>query len=275
MLGTTNITGNTVKKGSDSSDNNLCLRSDYTVALSDSGGGTLSTSSKIGVAIEKTVTSSSLLFATSATSAMASCFTSDDSSYNVAYGSSGTLSLAVDNQKQITLSSSTPSIRITPEGYYTPQTSTTLNSFTGTYVLTGSYTGTSSSKNPDVVFENTSTERKTIKVKIKDLSLKAYSWCSLGLLEGNGPMDIYITAEGTNSLQGYNHPAFNTNSDKVQGSNMYLNVKSGSTLLGASYTGTVSQRVAAEGINFYFNGTLLTSEQKAKNTTFTSTGYTQ
>ena len=275
LLGTTNITGNTVKKGSDSSDNNLCLRSDYTVALSDSGGGTLSTSSKIGVAIEKTVTSSSLLFATSATSAMASCFTSDDSSYNVAYGSSGTLSLAVDNQKQITLSSSTPSIRITPEGYYTPQTSTTLNSFTGTYVLTGSYTGTSSSKNPDVVFENTSTERKTIKVKIKDLSLKAYSWCSLGLLEGNGPMDIYITAEGTNSLQGYNHPAFNTNSDKVQGSNMYLNVKSGSTLLGASYTGTVSQRVAAEGINFYFNGTLLTSEQKAKNTTFTSTGYTQ
>ena len=275
LLGTTNITGNTVKKGSDSSDNNLCLRSDYTVALSDSGGGTLSTSSKIGVAIEKTVTSSSLLFATSATSAMASCFTSDDSSYNVAYGSDGTLSLAVDNQKQITLSSSTPSIRITPEGYYTPQNSTTLNSFTGTYVLTGSYTGTSSSKNPDVVFENTSTERKTIKVKIKDLSLKAYSWCSLGLLEGNGPMDIYITAEGTNSLQGYNHPAFNTNSDKVQGSNMYLNVKSGSTLLGASYTGTVSQRVAAEGINFYFNGTLLTSEQKAKNTTFTSTGYTQ
>ena len=272
LIGTMNITENTA---SDSSNNNLYLDNGCTVALS-SGSKSLSTSSKIGITTETTPTSStSVKFATGATSAMASCFTSDDSSYSVAYGSDGTLSLAVDNQKQITLSSSTPSIRITPEGYYTPQNSTTLNSFTGTYVLTGSYTGTSSSKNPDVVFENTSTERKTIKVKIKDLSLKAYSWCSLGLLEGNGPMDIYITAEGTNSLQGYNHPAFNTNSDKVQGSNMYLNVKSGSTLLGASYTGTVSQRVAAEGINFYFNGTLLTSEQKAKNTTFTSTGYTQ
>ena len=272
LIGTMNITENTA---SDSSNNNLYLDNGCTVALS-SGSKSLSTSSKIGITTETTPTSStSVKFATGATSAMASCFTPDNSSYSVAYGSDGTLSLAVDNQKQITLSSSTPSIRITPEGYYTPQNSTTLNSFTGTYVLTGSYTGTSSSKNPDVVFENTSTERKTIKVKIKDLSLKAYSWCSLGLLEGNGPMDIYITAEGTNSLQGYNHPAFNTNSDKVQGSNMYLNVKSGSTLLGASYTGTVSQRVAAEGINFYFNGTLLTSEQKAKNTTFTSTGYTQ
>ena len=271
LIGTMNITENTA---SDSSNNNLYLDNGCTVALS-SGSKSLSTSSKIGITTETTPTSStSVKFATGATSAMASCFTPDNSSYSVAYGSDGTLSLAVDNQKQITLSSSTPSIRITPEGYYTPQNSTTLNSFTGTYVLTGSYTGTSSS-NCDVVFENTSTERKTIKVKIKDLSLKAYSWCSLGLLEGNGPMDIYITAEGTNSLQGYNHPAFNTNSDKVQGSNMYLNVKSGSTLLGASYTGTVSQRVAAEGINFYFNGTLLTSEQKAKNTTFTSTGYTQ
>lgn len=140
--------------------------------------------------------------------------------------------------------------------------------------MTGSYTGTSSSKNPDVVFENTSTERKTIKVKIKDLSLEAYRWCSLGMLEGNGPMDIYITAEGTNSLQGYNHPAFNINSDKVQGSNMYLNVKSGSTLLGSTNK-EAPRRVAADGINFYFNGTLLTSEQKNKNTTFTSTGYTQ
>ena len=276
LLGTMNITGNTAKKGSDSSDNNLYLGGRFKITLSDGSGNALSTSSQIGVTTNTAPTSStSVKFATGATSAMASCFTPDNSSYSVAYGSDGTLSLAVDNQKQITLSSSTPSIRITPEGYYTPQNSTTLNSFTGTYVLTGSYTGTSSSKNPDVVFENTSTERKTIKVKIKDLSLKAYSWCSLGLLEGNGPMDIYITAEGTNSLQGYNHPAFNTNSDKVQGSNMYLNVKSGSTLLGASYTGTVSQRVAAEGINFYFNGTLLTSEQKAKNTTFTSTGYTQ
>ena len=94
------------------------------------------------------------------------------------------------------------------------------------------------------------------------------------MLEGNGPMDIYITAEGTNSLQGYNHPAFNINSDKVQGSNMYLNVKSGSTLLGST-NGEATRRVAADSINFYFNGTLLTSEQKNKNTTFTSTGYTQ
>ena len=274
LLGTMNITGNTVKKGSTSSDNNLYLSSGKTVALS-SGSKSLSMSSKIGVTTATAPTEGTdVQFATGATSAMASCFTPDDSSYNVAYGSSGTLSLVVDNQKQITLSSSTPSIRITPEGYYTPQNSTTLNSFTGTYVLTGSYTGTSSSKNPDVVFENTSTERKTIKVKIKNLSLKAYSWCSLGLLKGNGPMDIYITAEGTNSLQGYNHPAFNTNGDKVQGSNMYLNVKSGSTLLGSTNKEAPS-RVAADGINFYFNGTLLTSEQKNKNTKFTSTGYTQ
>ena len=275
LLGTMNITGNTAKKGSDSSDNNLYLGGRFKITLSDGSGNKLSTSSQIGVTTNATPTSSTpVQFATGATSAMASCFTPDNSSYNVVYGSGGTLSLAVDNQKQITLSSSTPSIRITPEGYYTPQTSTTLNSFTGTYVLTGSYTGTSSS-NCDVVFENTSTERKTIKVKIKDLSLKAYSWCSLGLLKGNGPMDIYITAEGTNSLQGYNHPAFNTNSDKVQGSNMYLNVKSGSTLLGASYTSSMTSRVAASSINFYFNGTLLTDEQKAKNTTFTPTGYTQ
>ena len=274
LLGTMNIVGNTAKVGSDSSDNNLQSYSTKTVALS-SGSKYLSTSSNIGVTTgTKPTSGNSIKFATGATSAMASCFTPDDSSYNVAYGSSGTLSLAVDNERQITLSSSTPSIRITPEGYYTPQTSTTLNSFTGTYVLTGSYKGTSSSKNPDVVFENTSTERKTIKVKIKDLSLEAYTWCSLGLLEGNGPMDIYITAEGTNSLQGYNHPAFNINSDKVQGSNMYLNVKSGSTLLGSTNK-EAPRRVAADGINFYFNGTLLTSEQKNKNTTFTSTGYTQ
>ena len=274
MLGTMNITGNTAKKISNVSDNNLYLSSGKTVALS-SGSKSLSTSSNIGVTTYEIPTASTpAQFATGATSAMASCFTPDNSSYSVVYGSGGTLSLAVDNQKQITLSSSTPSIRITPEGYYTPQTSTTLNSFTGTYVLTGSYKGTSSSKNPDVVFENTSTERKTIKVKIKDLSLEAYTWCSLGLLEGNGPMDIYITAEGTNSLQGYNHPAFNINSDKVQGSNMYLNVKSGSTLLGSTNK-EAPRRVAADGINFYFNGTLLTSEQKNKNTTFTSTGYTQ
>ena len=279
LLGTMNITGNTATVGSNSSESNLMagiasLNVDSIVSLSN-GSESLSTSSKIGVATGVTPTADTpVQFATGATSAMASCFTPDNSSYNVVYGSSGTLSLAVNNEKQITLSSSTPSIRITPEGYYTPQTSTTLNSFTGTYVLTGSYTGTSSS-NCDVVFENTSTERKTIKVKIKDLSLKAYSWCSLGLLKGNGPMDIYITAEGTNSLQGYNHPAFNTNSDKVQGSNMYLNVKSGSTLLGASYTSSMTSRVAASSINFYFNGTLLTDEQKAKNTTFTPTGYTQ
>ena len=275
LLGTMNITGNTANNGSDSSDNNLYLGGRFKITLSDGSGNKLSTSSQIGVTTNATPTSSTpVQFATGATSAMASCFTPDNSSYSVVYGSGGTLSLAVDNQKQITLSSSTPSIRITPEGYYTPQTSTTLNSFTGTYVLTGSYKGTSSSKNPDVVFENTSTERKTIKVKIKDLSLEAYTWCSLGLLEGNGPMDIYITAEGTNSLQGYNHPAFNTNSDKVQGSNMYLNVKSGSTLLGSTNK-EAPRRVAADGINFYFNGTLLTSEQKNKNTTFTSTGYTQ
>ena len=269
MLGTMTITDNSANSGSD-----VYLSNGYTLALS-SGSESLSTNSKIGVRTSTDPTdTTNVKFATGATADMADCFTSNAGSVYKAVYEGGNLYFEVYNEKQITLSSSTPSIRITPEGYYTPQTSTTLNSFTGTYVLTGSYKGTSSSKNPDVVFENTSTERKTIKVKIKDLSLEAYTWCSLGLLEGNGPMDIYITAEGTNSLQGYNHPAFNINSDKVQGSNMYLNVKSGSTLLGSTNK-EAPRRVAADGINFYFNGTLLTSEQKNKNTTFTSTGYTQ
>ena len=90
-----NITGNTAKKGSDSSDNNLYLSSGKTVALSDSDGNTLSTNSKIGVTTEKAPTSGNdQKFATGATSAMASCFTSDSSSYKVTYSSSA-LYLAV------------------------------------------------------------------------------------------------------------------------------------------------------------------------------------
>ena len=93
LLGTTNITGNTAKKGSDSSDNNLYLKSGYKVALS-SGSKSLSTSSKIGVTTNPAPTSSTpVQFATGATSAMASCFTPDNSSYKVTYSSSA-LSLA-------------------------------------------------------------------------------------------------------------------------------------------------------------------------------------
>ena len=97
LLGTMNITGNTAKVGSISSDNNLYLQSNYTVALSDSDGNTLSTSSKIGVSTSSAPTSSrSVQFATGATSAMASCFTPDNSSYKVTYrNSDAALSLAV------------------------------------------------------------------------------------------------------------------------------------------------------------------------------------
>ena len=95
LLGTMNITGNTAKKGSNSSDNNLHLRSVKPVALSDSSGNTLSTNSKIGVTTEKAPTSGNdQKFARDATSAMASCFTPDNSSYKVTYSSSA-LSLAV------------------------------------------------------------------------------------------------------------------------------------------------------------------------------------
>ena len=97
LLGTMNITGNTAKVGSISSDNNLYLQSNYTVALSVSDGNTLSTSSKIGVSTSSAPTSSrSVQFATGATSAMASCFTPDNSSYKVTYrNSDAALSLAV------------------------------------------------------------------------------------------------------------------------------------------------------------------------------------
>ena len=89
LLGTTNITGNTVKKGSDSSDNNLYLYSGYTVALSDSNGNKLNTSSQIGVTTGKAPTSGTdVKFATGATEEMKACFTPDDGNYMVKYNSS-------------------------------------------------------------------------------------------------------------------------------------------------------------------------------------------
>ena len=95
LLGTMDITGNTAKVGSTSSDSNLYFYNKKTVALSDRNNNKLSTSSKIGVTTETAPTSSnSIKFAIGATSAMASCFTPDNSSYKVTYSSS-TLYLAV------------------------------------------------------------------------------------------------------------------------------------------------------------------------------------
>ena len=94
ILGSVNITGNTATKKTSTSSNNLYFASSKTVALS-SGSKSLSTSSQIGVTTQTAPTSSTpAKFATGATSAMASCFTSDNSSYKVTYSSSA-LSLAV------------------------------------------------------------------------------------------------------------------------------------------------------------------------------------
>ena len=96
LFGTTNITGNTAKVRSASSNHNFYFGiSGKPVVLSDSSGNTLSTSSKIGITTSKAPTSGNdQKFATDATSAMASCFTPDNSSYKVTYSSSA-LSLAV------------------------------------------------------------------------------------------------------------------------------------------------------------------------------------
>ena len=89
LLGTMNITGNTAIVGSDSSDSNLYFYNKKTVALSDSNGNTLSTSSHIGVTTEVTPTSSnSIKFAIVATEEMKACFTPDDGNYMVKYNSS-------------------------------------------------------------------------------------------------------------------------------------------------------------------------------------------
>ncbi len=85
LLGTMNITGNTAIVGSDSSDSNLYFYNKKTVALSDSNGNTLSTSSHIGVTTEA---SAPVKFAIVATEEMKACFTPDDGNYMVKYNSS-------------------------------------------------------------------------------------------------------------------------------------------------------------------------------------------
>ena len=88
LVGTMNITGNTVKKGSTSSDNNLYLSSGKTVTLS-SGSKSLSMSSNIGVTTKTAPTASTpAKFATNATEEMKACFTADDGNYIVKYNSS-------------------------------------------------------------------------------------------------------------------------------------------------------------------------------------------
>ena len=97
LLGTMNITGNTAKAGSISSDSDLHLNSGYTVALNDGSGGTLSTDSQIGVTTSVAPTTSTpVQFATSATEEMKACFTADNSDYYVDYkGSDNSLYLCV------------------------------------------------------------------------------------------------------------------------------------------------------------------------------------
>ena len=90
LLGTMNITGNTAKVGSTSSSNNLHLASSYKVALSDSNGNKLSTSSKIGVTTGNVPTASTnIQFATGATEAMKACFTPDEAEREVIYENGG------------------------------------------------------------------------------------------------------------------------------------------------------------------------------------------
>ena len=88
LLGTMNVTGNTAKKSSDSSDDNMHFSSGITVALSDGNGKTLSTDSQITVRTGKTPAAGSpVQFATGATEDMKKCFTSENSSYAVRFGS--------------------------------------------------------------------------------------------------------------------------------------------------------------------------------------------
>ena len=90
LLGTMNITGNTVVVGSDSSDDNLYFPSDKIVALSDSNGNKLSTSSQIGVKTYKTPTEGTdVQFSTNATEEMRACFKSDIMGRAVIYKDSG------------------------------------------------------------------------------------------------------------------------------------------------------------------------------------------
>ena len=99
LLGTMNVTGNTAKKSSDSSDDNMYFSSGITVALSDGNGKTLSTDSQITVRTGKTPAEGSpVQFAASATEDMKKCFTSENSSYAVRFGS---------NEKALYLSAST------------------------------------------------------------------------------------------------------------------------------------------------------------------------
>ncbi len=269
LSGVVTVNGNTFGTASD----NLYLVSGGSINTKG-----LKSGSKIGIKSETVPTSSSpvTISKSGEAASSASYFTSDESNYTVVL-KDGVLNLAVleeiivGNTKVFTINSSNPSIKITPDGYYYPSDSSSMTSFTGTYVLTGTFTGTSSST-PSIIFENTYSTTKTIKVKFKDLVLKAYDWCTLGYISGNAPMEIYVTSEGTNSLQAYNHPSFQIGSDAAGGTNVRLSVTSGSILLGSVYSGT-SYKVITDKANLYFNGSLFT--EKSKNTTFTSSGYTQ
>ena len=99
LLSTMNITGNTAKKSSDSSDSNMYFDSGKTVALSDRNGKTLSTDSQISVrTYDNPAAGSPVQFATGATEDMKKCFTSENSRYAVRFGS---------NEKALYLSAST------------------------------------------------------------------------------------------------------------------------------------------------------------------------
>ena len=89
LLGTMNITGNTAKVGSDSSDNNLYLANGNAVALS-SGSKSLSADSQIGVTTNTAPTSGTdVQFATNATEEMKACFTPGEDNREVIYKDGG------------------------------------------------------------------------------------------------------------------------------------------------------------------------------------------
>ena len=89
LLGTMTVTGNTAVVGSNSSTNNIYFNGE-TVALSDSSGKTLSTSSKIGVTTLNVPTEGNdVQFATNATEEMKDYFTPDNDSYIVSYKDGG------------------------------------------------------------------------------------------------------------------------------------------------------------------------------------------
>ena len=103
LLGTMNITGNTYESTAGKSANNLHFESENPVALSDTNGNTLGTSSNIGVSVWKKVSEGSpVKFASSATEAMKACFTPDVSDYVVRFASNeNALYLAVPTYSEL------------------------------------------------------------------------------------------------------------------------------------------------------------------------------